>query len=297
MTVGVFDGVHLGHQQLFKRVINVARRLKATPAIFTFRNHPRDVLHPDQKTLLITPLEDREALIKSFGIDMVIDVEFTHDFSLLSAREFLEILLARLKMKALVAGPDFALGHNREGDIPTLRRLSQKMGFQLEVMDEAIVNGQPVRSSIIRQLVSEGKVQEAALLLGRPFLLRGRVMRGDGRGKALGFPTANLQFPENYLVPGNGIYATWAIVEGRRNPSATSVGVRPTFGPGQRQVETFIMDFSGELYSKELGIEFVHYLREERAFPDIQALIQQMEKDVRQARVILSEKARVTTGS
>ena len=256
--------------------------------MLTFRNHPRSVLRPDAVVSYITDLEERIALLKQAGVELVIPVDFTQQMSHLRARDFVLLLVETLKMRGLVVGPDFALGHQREGDVPTLKALGQELGFWVKVAEPFTMGLIAIKSSKIRASLGEGDVKGASRMLDRPYSLAGPVVRGDGRGKGLGFPTANLSLEPNLVVPADGIYATWAIVEGQRHPSATNVGVRPTFGPGQRLVESFLLDFEGDLYGKFLTLEFVGRIREERSFPTVEALVEQIKQDVTQIRAILT---------
>ena len=288
LTIGTFDGVHLGHRQLLQRLKAMAASKDLLPVVLTFRNHPRLVLNPGVTLHYITPLGDRAALLRSEGVDLVITVDFSHELSLLKAREFVALLSEHLKMRGLVVGPDFALGHRREGDIPTLKRLGEQMGYWVEPVEPILMGKIVIRSSVIRSLLTQGDVESANRMLGRRYSLTGLVVEGDRRGRLLGFPTANLALDNDIVVPADGIYATWAIVEGQRYQSATSIGVRPTFGVSSRTVEAFILDFEGDIYGKPLTLEFASRLREERAFPSAEALVEQMKLDVEEARAILS---------
>lgn len=289
LTIGTFDGVHLGHQYLFQCLKEEASASGLLTVVITFRNHPRAVLTPDSGVEYITPWQEREVLIQGQGMNMVVALDFTREVSLLKAREFVHLLVRHLRMRSLVVGPDFALGHRREGDIPTLESLGEEMGYRLLVVEPEMANNQPIRSRALRQLIAAGDVKDAAGMLGRPFSLRGKVARGEGRGRGIGFPTANLTVEPGLLVPSDGIYATWATVKGERRQSATSIGVRPTFGVGPRSVETFIMDFDDDVYGETLTLEFVCRLREELAFSSVTGLVDQMNRDVEQARFILTK--------
>ena len=297
LTIGIFDGVHLGHQKLLQSLKALALKEGLLSAVLTFRNHPRLVLRPGVKLQCLTTLEDRVSRLKELGLGPVIVVDFTTELSILKAREFVELLSGHLRMKGLVVGPDFALGHQREGDVPTLKGLGEELGFRVEPVELAVLGDSVVRSSTIRARVSEGEVENASRMLGRWYSLTGHVVEGDRRGRELGFPTANLALDPNLVIPRDGIYATWAIVEGRRHQAATSIGVRPTFGTGQRTVEAFILDFEGDLYGKPLTLEFPSRLREERAFDTVEELVDQMEVDVEQARAVLSSPPVVLTKS
>jgi riboflavin kinase/FMN adenylyltransferase len=236
----------------------------------------------------ITPWEERKALIEAQGVEYLVDLNFTRDLASIRAQDFVEMLVANLKMKALVIGPDFALGHRREGDIPTLRTMGRELGFSVRVLEPKAVGGQPIRSRVLRKIISDGRVADAAPMLGRPFTLQGVVVEGDRRGRQLGFPTANLALDASILAPKHGIYATWAGFQGEKKPAATSIGVRPTFGGGPRFVEVYVMDFDGDLYGETMDVEFVRLLRDEQYFESVPDLVSQMERDVEQARAVLS---------
>jgi riboflavin kinase/FMN adenylyltransferase len=296
VTIGTFDGVHRGHQHLLRRVIAKAAGADLLSVALTFRNHPRSVLSPESKPKYLTTPEERAALIKAQGIDLVIGLDFTLELSMLKAREFVSILSTDLKMKGLLVGPDFALGHRREGDISTLKGLGSEMGFWVETIEPVEGNEGVIKSSRVRNLVSEGEVEKASHMLGRPHSITGLVVEGERRGRLLGFPTANLSMDPDLVVPGNGIYATWAYVDGLRYQSATSIGVRPTFGAGPRTVEAFILDFDKDIYQQSLTLEFVSRLREELPFSSSDALVQQIKEDVDQAQATLSAPQKVLTG-
>jgi riboflavin kinase/FMN adenylyltransferase len=288
LTIGTFDGVHRGHQELMRRLNVMASRKGLLPAVLTFRNHPRLVLNPAADLKYISTVEERIALLRRYGADQVFAVDFTKEVSLLRAREFVGLLCGRLKMKGLMVGPDFALGHNREGDIPTLRRLGAEMDFWVEPVEPVQAGTAVIGSSAVRSLLAQGAVESVGSMLGRPYSLTGTVVPGDRRGRLLGFPTANLSLPLDLALPCDGIYAAWAVVDGRRHQSATNVGVRPTFGAGRRIVEAFLLDFQGDLYGKRLTLEFVCRLREELSFPSADALVEQMALDVLQTRAVLA---------
>ncbi len=291
LAIGTFDGVHKGHQRLFQLLLKTAQRQGLTATVVTFRNHPRTVLAPQSKVENIMPWAERERCIRSQGVGAVVPLDFTLEISQLKARDFVTYLVRDLRMKLLVAGPDFALGHRREGDVTFLKALGEEMGFEVSVVEPALLGDRPVSSRALRRLISEGDVTFAAEMLGRCPTLTGVVVEGNRRGRELGFPTANLATEQDVLVPGDGIYATWTIVKGQRFQSATSIGVRPTFEPGPRSVETFIMDFDADVYGESITLEFVSRLREEMAFPSADALVEQMNRDVEQARHILSGNA------
>ncbi len=288
VTVGVFDGVHLGHQHLISSAVEEARRSDRLSVVATFRNHPRSVLTPGFTPRYITGPEERVHLIAEIGADLVVPVTFDREMSELSARDFLELLMRRLRMKTLVVGPDFALGRAREGDVERLRSLSPEMGFSLLVIDLLENDGQPIRSTVIRQAIAEGEVSRLRSLLGRRFTLDGRIVRGAGRGRELGFPTANLEMAPDRAMPADGIYAAWALVGGQRHMSATSIGTRPTFEETDRTVEAFLLDFDGDLYGHDLRLEFVRRLRDEIGYDSVDALKEQIAKDVEETKTALA---------
>lgn len=288
LTIGTFDGVHLGHQQLLRQLRDAAVGNNLLPGVLTFRNHPRSVLDPINHVGYISPLAERLSRLSSSGIGLVVDLDFSEELSQLTARDFVALLVNNLGMRGLVVGPDFAMGYQRRGTIPALRELGADLGFWVQVVEPVVSEQGPIRSSAVRQAISQGNMEGAAGLLGRAYSLTGKVVEGERRGNKLGFPTANLGLGPEIMTPGDGIYATWAVIDGERRLSATNVGIRPTFGSGPRTVEAFIMDFEQDIYSKALTLEFVSRLREELKFDSVDALIKQMQLDVDQARVILT---------
>ena len=287
VTVGVFDGVHQGHRYLIGRLIESAGT-KYIPTVLTFSNHPVTVLRPGTVVKTITAPEEKDRLLREIGVGLVVSLEFTPELAGVSATDFTTLLVETLAMKGLVLGPDTALGSNREGDLEFLTRRGEELGFWVEAVAAFDMNGQAIKSRNIRQAVSQGDLATCNQFLGRNFSLRGKVISGDRRGREMGFPTANLALPGESLVPGDGIYATWAVIDGQRHPSATSVGIRPTFGLSERLVEVHVLDFNGDLYDKEIGVEFVDKIRDQQIFSGVDELIAQMDQDVARARLTLS---------
>ena len=288
LTIGVFDGVHRGHQSLLKRVAEVASEGGMLSGVLTFVNHPRSVLVPDTCISYITSVDERLALLKDAGIDMVIPLHFDLELSRLRAHEFTSLLQERLKMSGLVMGYNFAMGFKREGTPETLASIGSDQGFSVTVVDAVTVEGGRVSSTVIRNSVEAGDVATAADLLGRPYNICGEVVAGEGRGRTLlGIPTANLDIPDDRLVPGNGIYAGWARVGSDRYMAATNVGVKPTFGENKRNIESHLLDFDGDLYGKNVTLEFVERLRDEVRFDSAEALVAQMQLDLQKARETL----------
>ena len=285
-TIGVFDGVHLGHQQLLRRVASAAR--DGAAALITFDPHPRCVLAPSGCPASLTTVPERALLAARLGVPATIVLEFTAEFSRWSAASFCDRLVEAIDLRCLVVGPGFALGRDREGDERFLREYGAARGFDLEVMPPVERDGAPVSSGRVRSAIAGGRVDLAATLLGRFHRLAGRVEHGEGRGRSLGFPTANIAVEAGRCLPGDGVYATWLHAGDRWYPAATNVGVRPTFGSGGAMtVEAFVLDADLDLYGREVRLDFVERLREERAFPDPAALIAQMRDDVDTVRGIM----------
>ncbi|MFC2050188.1 bifunctional riboflavin kinase/FAD synthetase [Chloroflexota bacterium] len=289
-TIGVFDGIHLGHQRLLAHLRDEARRKNLLSGVVTFKSHPKAVLSSENKLLWLSDLETRISLLRGLGIDVIVALPFTSELSRLTAQGFVQLLRDHLKMRGLIIGPDFALGKDREGDAAKLRLLGQEMGFSVEVIPPVVLDGQVVSSSAIRQALTQGDMKEAEKLFGRPFSLNGQVVSGGRRGRVLGFPTANLELKPEQSLPSDGVYATIAHVGHELMPSVTNIGVRPTFGGGKRLVETCLIDYDGELLGQRLTIDFVDKLRDEKRFDTAEELKSQIGKDVEQARQILSER-------
>ncbi len=287
LTIGVFDGVHLGHRHLMTLLRKKAAAAGCLAGVLTFRNNPLTVLRPDVSIPTITTVEERVRLMRQIGIDFVVPVTFTPDVSRITAEEFVALLHKHLRMRCMVIGPDFALGHRRQGTPEVLKELGERLGFSVTVAEPFTYESERVSSTTIRSALAQGDIQTAVALLGRRFTLEGRVVRGKGRGTNLGYPTANIEAGSGIVVPGDGIYATWAYIGGRGYKAASSIGVRPTFGAGQRTVEAFVLDFIGDLYNKAVRLEFVQRLRDEVAFGSAEELQKQISLDVEQVRRVL----------
>lgn len=292
LTIGVFDGVHTGHQHLLSRLTTLASDQGMQSGVITFLNHPRSVVIPGTCIQYITSVERRLSLLREQGVDMVIPLTFDMDLAQLRAHDFTRLLQERLNMSGLVMGYNFAMGHRREGNPETLKAIGGEQGFSVTVVDAVSTAGERVSSTTIRGAISDGEIARAAALLGRPFVVEAQVVRGDSRGKTLGFPTANLEVHADRLIPKDGIYASWAHVGDKRYMAATNVGVRPTFGENSRVVEAYLLDYDGDLYGTPLTVEFVRRLRDELRFESAEALVVQMNKDVEQTREILVQSAR-----
>lgn len=285
LTLGVFDGLHLGHQLIVRTVVERARATGAVPTVITFDPHPRAVLHPESSPPLLQTLDQKVEGFGALGIEQTIVIRFDETFSQIRAEDFLrEVVKERLQAKEVYLGCGFAFGHNREGNIELLRRVSQELGFFADEVPEVQVRSQRVSSSKVRRLLADGKVNLARRLLGRPYGVEGPVERGAERGRGLGFPTANLH-PRNRVIPRNGVYVTGTLIAGEWRRSITNVGLRPTFGgDSEPSVETFVMDWAGDLYGDVVRVRFLHRLRDERKFNSIEELTAQIQKDVQQAQ-------------
>jgi riboflavin kinase / FMN adenylyltransferase len=284
LTLGVFDGLHLGHQLIMRTVVERARATGAVPTVITFDPHPRAVLHPESSPPLLQTLDQKVEGFGVLGIEQTIVVRFDKAFSQTRAEDFLrDVVKDRLHAKEVYLGRGFAFGHDREGNIELLRRVSQDLGFFADEAPEVQFRSQRVSSSKVRGLLLEGKVNLARRLLGRPYGVEGRVERGAERGAGLGFPTANLH-PTNRVIPRNGVYVTGTLIEGQWRRSVTNVGVRPTFeADTEPSVETFVLNWAGDLYGDVVRVRFLYRLRDERKFAGIAELKSQIEKDVARA--------------
>ncbi len=289
LTIGAFDGVHLGHQALISAVVARARATGRVSSVLTFHPHPAVVLAPKRTPDYLTTPGEKLAVLERLGVDVAVLLTFDEQLASTPAREFVEMVSWQLRLRELWVGPDFALGRNREGDVACLRQLGQELGFHVHLMEPLIVEGQVVSSSRIRSLLREGNIEKASQLLGRYPSLSGEVVEGARRGHTLGFPTANLEVRPERAVPADGVYAVFAVLGKERHPAVANVGVRPTFDNGQRTVETYILDFEGEIYGCDLLVEFVARLRSERRFESVEDLAEQIGKDSEMARRILKE--------
>lgn len=292
LTIGKFDGIHLGHQALINQVKQRAAALDVVPALLTFDPHPAAVLSPRGQPPLLTPLSEKLRLLDQMGIELVALVTFTRETANTSAADFLRFLRANLRPRELWVGPDWRFGHNREGDVTFARRWGEEYGIVLGTIDPVRIDGEIVSGSRIRSLLDAGDVEGAARFIGRPPAVVGLVARGDQRGGRIGFPTANVVPDPTKALPANGVYVTLTEVDGVRHPypSVTNVGVQPTFGGTRRLVESYLLDWEGDLYGRELTVHFLHRLRPEMKFDGVAALVAQIQEDVVQARVWLSSR-------
>ncbi len=288
VAVGVFDGVHLGHQRLLHELLELSAQLQAVPTVVTFRNHPDQVLRGAAPPLLVS-VPHRLRLLRRAGVQRLVLLDFDPRLQQLSARAFAtDLLVGRLRARGLLLGYDSALGKDREGTPARFAELGVELGFAVRVGDPFPVDAITVSSTTIRQAIARGDLQQAQRLLGRFPSAFGAVCHGDGRGQQLGFPTANV-VPQSPVLPPNGVYAIEAILDGKALPGVANLGLRPTFTPAAAHavLEVHLFDFSGDLYDRELEVCFVEFLRQEQKFASVAALEQQIARDVAAARARL----------
>lgn len=287
VTLGNFDGVHIGHQKVLKAVKARSEKSKLPSIVYTFEPHPLKVIAPHKSPPLLTILEEKINLIKASGVDFLVLARFTKEFASQHPEKFVENVLAKqLKAKEVWVGHDYAFGKARAGTIEHLKELGKKFNFRVSVIPACKKRGVIISSSKIREYVTDGKIKEAASLLGRPYAVSGKVVRGRNIGKHLGFPTANIAI-HNELIPKDGIYAVRVLLDEKRYKGAANIGFAPTFHNKKRAVEVHIMDFKRNIYGKNLKIEFIQRLRGEKIFKSAEELAAQIRKDVNMAKKIL----------
>lgn len=288
LTVGVFDGVHRGHQEIIKRLTTGAHAAGAPAVILTFDPHPAKVFGRGDIKLLTLP-DERAKLLGEMGVDVVITHPFDREVANITAQDFMVRLKRQLGLEHLVLGYDSALGKNREGNVSRLTEIGQELNYAVEVVPALSDESGVISSTEIRKLISTGNVEEAARLMGHPYSLHGPVIHGEGRGKRINVPTANLDYSPAKMIPANGIYACWANLQGERYRAAINIGINPTFTPEKQtpNVEVHFLDFDREIYGEDVQLEFVARLRDELKFNSVDALVEQIRKDVEETRRIL----------
>jgi riboflavin kinase / FMN adenylyltransferase len=289
VTIGSFDGVHLGHQAIIRRLVDGAHAQGLLAVIITFFPHPSKVLRGNGSPFYLTTPEERAEILAGLQVDLAVTLPFNKELASLTADEFIRLLSEHLNLKRLLVGHDFALGRGREGNFEVLGKLGQKYHYLLEGQSPLLVAGELVSSSRIRELISQGNVARAAEYLGRRFAVEGKVVPGDGRGRTIGIPTANLEIWGELLLPARGVYATLAHTGSIEIPSVTNIGIRPTFEnqSPQPRVETHLLNFNRDLYGTILQLEFIDFLRPEQRFPSVQALVGQIQTDIKHAREVI----------
>jgi len=291
VTIGVFDGVHIGHRSLLSFLNRNAKQNGWISIAVTFKTHPEAIVSPDKQQPWLTDLKTRLRLIKATGVDLVIPLPFNKSVKNMTVQGFTELLRKHLRMSGLVIGPDFAMGCDRQGTADTLRQLGLKRGFSIDVVNPFFYNGEIISSSAIRQLLTEGNVKKEGLFLGRSFRYSGLVIAGDRRGRALGFPTANIIPKPEFAIPGDGVYMTTTTIGRKVFQSVTNVGIRPTFADGHsRLIETHILDYDKDIYNRKIHVDFIDKIRDEKHFDTASDLKKQMADDVAAARALLRVK-------
>ncbi|MFN2144832.1 MAG: bifunctional riboflavin kinase/FAD synthetase [Anaerolineales bacterium] len=289
LTIGSYDGVHLGHQQIIKQITAGAHQVGAPAVVLTFFPHPSTVLRKAKNAFYLTLPEEKARLLGEMGVDEVITHPFNHEVAETEPEDFIKQLSTHLGIRHLWVGYDFALGKDRRGDVPFLTELGKQFGFEVHVIEAFKLDGEIVSSSRVRKAVEDRDILTANRLLGHPFAVSGTVIPGDGRGATIGIPTANLQIAEERAVPGSGVYACLAEVDGQTYPAVTNIGVRPTFEETSvpPRIETHILDFSENIYGEEISLAFVDFLRPEQKFSGVDELVTQIKADIEKGREIL----------
>lgn len=289
VTIGNFDGVHLGHRQILITLKKRAEHYSGTPFVVTFRNHPRTVIHPGAICRMITTVEEKQKYIFESGIENIIMLDFTKEFSQLTAQEFYnDLLIKKLGVKEIVIGYDHAFGKNREGNIDFLNKLSSETGVPITRVREETVGNDIISSTVLRKEIDCGNMLQVENLLGRHYTLTGTVVKGEGRGKSLGFPTANIQPDhEDKMIPAYGVYAVKVFINNAVFNGMLNIGNNPTFSAKSRTIEVNILDFEDDLYGKKITIEFIQRVRDEIKFGSPKALVEQIQKDEAKVREIL----------
>ena len=287
-TIGVFDGVHRGHQRIIGRAVELAEQCGVPTAVITFDPHPSEVVRPGSHPSVLTPQRYKAELVADLGADVLCLLPFTPEFSRLTPAEFAHaVLVEHLHAQSVVVGDNFRFGHRAAGDVDELAVLGARFGFATEGVPLLQQDGTTISSTYVRACVAAGDVTAAHSALGRPHRVEGTVVRGDRRGRTIGFPTANLETTPYAAVPADGVYAGYLVRGKERHVAAISIGTNPTFDGRDRRVEAFVLDFDGDLYGDHVGFEFAARLRETRRFDDVAELVAQMDDDVRRTRELL----------
>ncbi len=286
VALGMFDGMHIGHQSIVRRALELASEQGGTGAVFTFNNHPLSVLAKDRMPLQIGSPELRASILESMGVEVLFNIPFTKEFSRLSPEKFLELLRDHLAPCYVVTGANFTFGRQGKGNQRLLQRVGENYGFHAEICPTVLAEGRPVSSTRIRELLQEGDIDTVNEFLGRHFTFTARVIHGDRRGRTLGFPTANLQISEGRAMPPNGAYAVQVICKGRCCNGLANIGNNPTFNGTDRRLEVNIQDFHEDIYDQLLQIIFLKKLRDEKKFPSVEHLVRQLHRDKEAAKII-----------
>ncbi len=290
ITIGSFDGIHLGHQKIIKNLIEGAKRMDVPSIVITFFPHPAAYIKNITDPYYLTSPEEKDQILSKLGVNSILTVHFNHSISLLSPRDFINTLHRQLKFSCLLVGYDFRLGADQEGDLKRLEYLGNKMGFCVRAIAPIQHQSKPISSSIIRAALKNGDLSTANAILGYPYSIEGTVVHGDGRGKHIGIPTANLSVWEKKLLPSEGVYSAFALINRKRFPSVVSIGFRPTFYeiPEQQTVEVHILNFSDQIYGMQIKLQFISRLRKEKKYGSVNELMEQIQKDISNAEEVLT---------
>lgn len=293
VTIGAFDGIHLGHQEILRRLVQEARQAGVPSVVITFFPHPAAVLGKNSGAFYLTTAEERADILASHGVDTTITLEFTRELARQSAEDFVAALVEHLHPSTMIVGYDFSLGRNREGTIDALDALGKQHGYRVEVVPPVMLDEEIISSSRVRRALAEHNVELANALLGRAYAVHGSVTYGDRRGGKLGIPTANLDYPKDRLIPPRGVYATVAYLGDQRIASVTNIGVHPTFDTGLEipKIEAHLLDFADNIYQDHLTLDFIHFIRPEKKFDSVTALLAQIDQDIQTARETLEHAA------
>ena len=289
VTIGNFDGVHTGHRKIIETLLLKSREHSGEPFVITFRNHPRTVIHPGSICRMITTVEEKQQALAALGVKNIIMLEFTREVADLTAEQFYkELLIGRLGVREIVIGYDHAFGKNREGNIDYLKGLAERTGILVTQVPVEAIDGNAVSSTLLRQELDNGNMEKVEMLLGRKYTVSGRVIRGEGRGRKLGYPTANVKpFSPDKIIPANGVYAVLVTVEGREYGGMLNIGFNPTFNGSARSIEVNIFGFDSDIYDKDLTLTFYRKIRDERKFDSADSLVKQIQADRARAEMIL----------
>ncbi len=281
VALGTFDGVHLGHKRVISKAVEAAKKKRIPCVVVTFDPHPMSVIHKDKDVLLLTDLEERACFISELGVDYLVVIKFDKRLENTTYKKFAEKYLSGyLRAVHVFAGNDYTLGRNKEGNIPKLRKLGLGLGFAVTGVTDKIENGRIVKSTLIRSLLKEGNFGHAVNLLGHPYLIKGTVVRGYGRGRELGYPTANIEVCGNKLRPKSGVYCGDAVISGRKYKCVVNIGSRPTFNAKDITIETYIIGFNRDITGKDISVFLTKRLRDEKRFRTVRDLIRAIKKDV-----------------
>ncbi len=287
LTIGKFDGFHIGHQQLIRTAVERAKHNGHISAVLTFEPHPSQVIYPERELRMLTCLEERIELFESFKLDLLVIAPFNRAVMNTRAYDYMVLIKDAMPLSEVWVGANFALGYKREGTIPRLIEIGKQLYYTVGSIAPMVIGGASVSSSRVRQLLSDGIVEGVQDLLGRPYALDGEVVPGNQRGHTLGFPTANVDADPCRMFPANGVYAGYAYVKGEKYHAVVNVGIRPTFEDAVQTIEAHLLDWSGDLYGEMMRVEFLHHLRGERKFAQLEELAAQIRRDSARARELL----------